>query len=88
MTLVKQLADKCFLKQKETNPDDYPLPPPKKAANELKKLAAKTVKAWYDKFGKDYRLLELGYNYLKDCKKVIQIYVIEKALKLPRIVGY
>jgi hypothetical protein len=46
------------------------LPPPKKNAIELKKLAAKVIKNWHDKFGSEYKLLELGFNYLKNCKKV------------------
>ncbi len=50
-----------------------PLPPPSQKANELKKLATKTIKSWYDKFFMDYKLLELGFNYLKNIKKVILI---------------
>ena len=53
----------------ETNPDE-PLPPPVKKAAELKKLAAKAIKTWHEKFGNDYKLLDLGYNYLKNVKKV------------------
>ncbi|CAF1031317.1 unnamed protein product [Brachionus calyciflorus] len=53
----------------ETNTDE-PLPPPKKAAIELKKLAAKTIKVWNEKFGNEYKRLELGFNYLKNCKKI------------------
>jgi hypothetical protein len=53
----------------DTNPDE-PLPPPKKAAIELKKEAAKTIKNWHEKFGSEYKLLDLGFNYLKNCKKV------------------
>ena len=54
----------------ETNLDN-PLPPPLKKANELKKLAIKTIKSWYEKYYMDYKLLELGFNYLKNMKKVI-----------------
>ena len=53
----------------ETDPDE-PLPPPRKIANELKKLAAKVIKTWHEKFGAEYKLLDLGFNYLKNCKKV------------------
>lgn len=53
----------------ETNPDE-PLPPPDRKAAELKKLAAKSIKTWHDKFGSEYQLLELGFNYLKNVKKV------------------
>lgn len=47
-----------------------PLPPPKKAAAELKKLAPKVIKNWHDKFADVYKLLDLGFSYLKNCKKV------------------
>ena len=50
---------------------DRPLPAPKKAAAELKKLAPKVIKEWHVKFANDYNLLELGFNYLKNCKKVL-----------------
>ncbi len=49
---------------------DNPLPPPVKKATMLKKLAAKTIKNWHEKFADVYKLLDLGYNYLKNCKKV------------------
>jgi UV-stimulated scaffold protein A len=47
-----------------------PLPPPKKAAIELKKAAAKSIHNWYTKFSSIYKLLELGYNYLANVKKI------------------
>ncbi len=50
------------------------MPPPEKKAVELKKLAAKLVNTWYEKFGSDYKLLELGFNYLKNVKKVGSFY--------------
>lgn len=53
----------------ETNSDE-PLPPPKIAAKELKKQAALIVKIWNDKFGSEYKRLQLGFDYLKNCKKV------------------
>jgi hypothetical protein len=46
------------------------LPPPKKAENELKKLAITSIKKWHDNYGKDYKMLAMGFNYLKNCKKV------------------
>jgi hypothetical protein len=46
------------------------LPQPRKTAKELKKLAARVIKQWHDKFAADYKLLDLGFNYLKNCKKV------------------
>ena len=49
-----------------------PLPPPSQKANELKKLANKTIKSWYDKFYMDYKLLELGFNYLKNINFLIK----------------
>ena len=49
---------------------DNPLPPPAKKAKDLKNLAAKTVKLWHEKFSDVYKLLDLGFNYLKNCKKV------------------
>ena len=53
----------------ETNVDK-PLPAPVKKAAELKKLAIRIIQQWHDKFHGDYKLLELGYNYLKNIKKV------------------
>ena len=47
-----------------------PIPPPKKSANDLKKFSAITVKKWHDKFCQDYKILDLGFKYLKNCKKV------------------
>ena len=57
---------------------DKPLPPPKKAATELKKLSPRIIKSWHDKFGEEYNLLDLGFNYLKNCKKVIKKKLIFK----------
>jgi len=58
-----------FCSCEELDPDEE-LPPPRKAANELKKLAPKIIKGWHDKFAADYKLLDLGFNYLKNLKKV------------------
>jgi len=48
----------------------YPLPPPKKAAAELQRLAKKTLKNWFDTFGQTYKKLALCYNYLLKSKQV------------------
>ncbi|KAK3587499.1 hypothetical protein CHS0354_003642 [Potamilus streckersoni] len=53
----------------ETDPE-LPLPPPKSAAKTLKSSAYKSIQQWYTKFGDAYRKLGLGYNFLKNCKKV------------------
>ncbi len=49
---------------------DNPLPPPVKKVAQLKNLAAKTIKSWHEKFADEYNLLDLGFKYLKNCKKV------------------
>lgn len=49
---------------------ENPLPPPAKKAALLKNLAARIIKEWNDKFSDVYKLLDLGFNYLKNCKKV------------------
>ena len=46
------------------------MPPPKSAALQLKKTALETVKAWAEEFGAGYKKLALGYNYLRQVKKV------------------
>ncbi len=46
------------------------LPLPRKKATELKKFAARTINAWHEKFGDSYQLLNLGFNYLKNLKKI------------------
>ncbi|KAL3863835.1 hypothetical protein ACJMK2_005563 [Sinanodonta woodiana] len=53
----------------ETDPE-LPLPPPKSAAKTLKSSAYKSIQQWYTKFGDAYMKLGLGYNFLKNCKKV------------------
>lgn len=57
----------CLLTETDV---DNPLPPPVKKAALLKKLAARTIKQWHEKFSDVYKLLDLGFNYLKNCKKV------------------
>ncbi len=49
---------------------DLPLPPPKSAAKLLKDETAKAIQSWHEKFGQDYKKLDLGYNYLKTCRKI------------------
>ena len=53
----------------ETDPD-CPLPPPKAAAKNLKESALRAIQQWQNKFGKAYKKLTLGYNFLKFQKKV------------------
>ncbi|XP_064645040.1 UV-stimulated scaffold protein A-like isoform X2 [Lineus longissimus] len=49
---------------------DCPLPPPKHAAKNLNRLAIQAVQKWYIDFGHAYKKLALGYNFLKNFKKV------------------
>lgn len=49
---------------------DLPLPPPAPARAALKKLSLERVRDWVEKFGPGYKALSLGYNYLKQVKKV------------------
>ena len=53
----------------ETDPS-LPLPLPKPAAYQLKRDAIRAVHNWNEKFAGTYKKLSLGYNYLKNCKKV------------------
>lgn len=46
------------------------LPPPVVAANELKRLALKSIKEWVQMFGTTYNMLNLCYDFLKRKKKV------------------
>ena len=47
---------------------DNQLPPPKQTAKLLKQLVATSIKKWHEKFGSTYKLLDVSYNYLKNCK--------------------
>ena len=47
-----------------------PLPPPKPAAKALKSKVYECIQKWKDKYAEAYKQLALGYNYLKNCKKV------------------
>ena len=58
----------------ETNVD-LPLPPPKPAAKLLKEQALRAMQEWYNKFGKAYKKLGLGYTYLKNCKMVAFVHI-------------
>ncbi|XP_009946367.1 PREDICTED: UV-stimulated scaffold protein A-like, partial [Leptosomus discolor] len=49
---------------------DQPLPPPKEVAQKLRKAAIKSVQDWHEKYGEAYKKLSLGYNFLKQNKKV------------------
>lgn len=49
---------------------DHQLPPPKAAARLLRQFAATSIKGWHQKFGSAYKLLDVGFNYLKNCKYV------------------
>ena len=51
------------------NIDDQ-LPPPIPAAKLFKQFAATSIRKWHEKFGTTYKLLDIGYNYLKNCKFV------------------
>lgn len=53
----------------ETNPDK-PLPQPKSVARDLKLLALRTVQQWNKEFGDGYKKLQLGFSFLKNCKKI------------------
>ena len=53
----------------ETN-DEKKLPPPKSASKVLKSTALSNIESWHQKFGKHYKKLEIGYDYLKRVKHV------------------
>lgn len=59
-----------FLLAIGTDLKKYPTPLPPQAANDLKTLALTTCKEWYVHYGKFYRKLELGYEFLRDVKQV------------------
>lgn len=56
----------------DLDPIGDPMPPPRSAKEDLKRLALETVKKWNAEFGSStaYKKLGLGYNYLKEVKKV------------------
>jgi len=53
----------------ETNAS-APLPPPKAAATELRKVALSTITEWCKEYGSGYKKLNLAISFLKQCKKV------------------
>ena len=53
----------------ETN-DERKLPPPTNVARTLKSTALSDIESWYQKFGKHYKKLEIGYDFLKRVKKI------------------
>ncbi|XP_045603455.2 UV-stimulated scaffold protein A [Procambarus clarkii] len=48
----------------------HPLPKPETVSRNLKQKAVEAIQRWYDNFSEGYVTLKLGYNYLRDCKKV------------------
>ncbi len=75
---MNYLIDKCLGRKKFSyrffrnyylglNIDDQ-LPPPIPTAKLLKQFTASSMKKWHEKFGTTYKLLDIGYNYLKNCK--------------------
>ena len=53
----------------EINPK-LPLPNPIPAAKAMKSQVTIFVNKWHEQFGSCYKKLELGYNFLKNCKKI------------------
>lgn len=49
---------------------DAPLPPPLATLKQLKVLATKTIKEWYETYGETYKKLKIGFQYLKNSKVV------------------
>lgn len=49
---------------------DQPLPPPAATANKLKTKALEYIRKWHQSYGEGYTKLKLGYNFLKECKKI------------------
>lgn len=47
---------------------DDQLPPPIAAAKLLRQFTATSIRKWHERFGTTYKLLDIGYNYLKNCK--------------------
>uniref|UniRef100_A0A1B6L5M6 UV-stimulated scaffold protein A C-terminal domain-containing protein n=1 Tax=Graphocephala atropunctata TaxID=36148 RepID=A0A1B6L5M6_9HEMI len=46
------------------------LPPPAPVACELKRVALTAIHKWNTEFGKNYKKLDLGYNYLRQVEKI------------------
>lgn len=49
---------------------NIPLPPPPTALKQLKVLALKTIKEWYEVYGEAYKKLKIGYQYLVKNKSI------------------
>ncbi|NXS11799.1 UVSSA protein, partial [Neodrepanis coruscans] len=49
---------------------EQPLPPPREAAQKLRRAAVRAVQEWHDKYGDAYKQLSLAYHFLKQNKKV------------------
>ncbi|KAI8483040.1 hypothetical protein Bbelb_391960 [Branchiostoma belcheri] len=49
---------------------DFPLPPPKAAADKLKKQTLQAIQRWHEQFGQAYKKLTLGYNFLRYNRKI------------------
>jgi hypothetical protein len=52
----------------ETSSDQL-LPPPRSVALSLKCMALQCIQDWNREYGDGYKKLQLGYNFLKHCKK-------------------
>ncbi|XP_059821582.1 UV-stimulated scaffold protein A isoform X2 [Hypanus sabinus] len=59
-----------FLELTVESDNEQPLPPPKEAARKLKEMAIKAIQEWQDKYGNAYKKLSLGYQFLKQVRKV------------------
>ncbi|XP_057376484.1 UV-stimulated scaffold protein A-like [Daphnia carinata] len=65
------IADfQCFSKLVLEIDPNTPLPPPSTALKQLKVLATKTIKEWYETYGETYKKLKIGFQYLKKSKVV------------------
>ncbi|XP_077589441.1 UV-stimulated scaffold protein A isoform X3 [Stigmatopora nigra] len=49
---------------------ERPLPPPLPVSRKLQSLAIQTIQSWHSFYGSAYKRLELGYQFLKQFKKV------------------
>jgi len=61
---------------------DCPLPLPRSIALSLKRMALQCIQEWNKEYGYGYKKLQLGYRFLKHCKKVIHcVYIQTSSLK-------
>lgn len=49
---------------------EQPLPPPREAAQRLRRAAVRAVAEWNERFGEAYKKLAVGYHFLRNTKKV------------------